>query len=158
MRYPPATPDLVVEGSKRCPHCGRVKPLGAFYRRRADRQPSSWCKTCSRIERASFRETPEYRDWLAVHLARPDVRQRRREADRKRLERRRLRKREYNATIWGKLLHCRRQARRKLRVTSDETRRVALRCLIDQYEAELVRLAFSEGRPFCLGSEGRPVA
>ena len=33
--------------AKRCPRCGRIKPLGAFYRRRGTRT-SPYCQPCSR--------------------------------------------------------------------------------------------------------------
>ena len=39
---------------KRCPRCGQVKPAGEFYRRRGDRQLSSYCQPCAR---AAARET-----------------------------------------------------------------------------------------------------
>jgi hypothetical protein len=32
---------------KRCPRCGKVKPTGAFYRRRRTRL-SSYCRSCQR--------------------------------------------------------------------------------------------------------------
>jgi hypothetical protein len=33
---------------KRCPRCGRVKPLSAFYRRRGGARTSPYCQPCSR--------------------------------------------------------------------------------------------------------------
>jgi hypothetical protein len=42
---------------KRCPRCGQVKPLGAFYRRRATR-PSAYCQPC---QRAASREARDRR-------------------------------------------------------------------------------------------------
>jgi hypothetical protein len=33
--------------TKRCPRCGQTKPAGQFYRRRGDRQLSSYCQPCA---------------------------------------------------------------------------------------------------------------
>jgi len=33
---------------KRCPRCGRVKPVGEFYRRRRT-QLSTYCRACQRV-------------------------------------------------------------------------------------------------------------
>jgi hypothetical protein len=34
--------------AKRCPRCGQVKPLGAFYRRRGGTRTSPYCQPCTR--------------------------------------------------------------------------------------------------------------
>ena len=34
--------------AKRCPRCRQVKPASQFYRRRGDRQLSSYCQPCTR--------------------------------------------------------------------------------------------------------------
>jgi hypothetical protein len=36
-----------VSAVKRCPRCGRVRPVGEFYRRRSGRL-SSYCRSCQR--------------------------------------------------------------------------------------------------------------
>jgi hypothetical protein len=33
---------------KRCPRCGQVKPLSAFYRRRGTARTSPYCQPCTR--------------------------------------------------------------------------------------------------------------
>jgi transposase-like protein len=33
---------------KRCPRCGQVNPLSAFYRRRGGNRTSPYCQTCTR--------------------------------------------------------------------------------------------------------------
>jgi hypothetical protein len=43
-------------GIKRCPRCGQVKAAGQFYRRRGGRQPSPYCRSCTRaVSRAALR-------------------------------------------------------------------------------------------------------
>jgi hypothetical protein len=64
---------------KRCPRCGQVKPLGAFYRRRGTRS-SPYCQPC---QRAASREACRRRqDPAAAALLRAvdRTRQRRRRA------------------------------------------------------------------------------
>jgi recombinational DNA repair protein (RecF pathway) len=34
---------------KRCPRCGQVKPLSAFYRRRGGARTSPYCQPCTRV-------------------------------------------------------------------------------------------------------------
>jgi recombinational DNA repair protein (RecF pathway) len=34
--------------AKRCPRCGQVKPLSAFYRRRGGARSSPYCQPCTR--------------------------------------------------------------------------------------------------------------
>jgi transposase-like protein len=43
---------------KRCPRCGQVKPLSAFYRRRHGTRTSPYCQLCTR---AASRETSKRR-------------------------------------------------------------------------------------------------
>ncbi len=124
---------------KRCPHCTKVKPLGAFHRR-GDGRPQSWCKVCTRADTAMRSQTPEYRAWQAAYLARPEVKARRAENDARRREKRRAQRKLYRATARGKLTHCRRQACRKLRVTTDPDRRARLERLIACYAAEIARM------------------
>jgi hypothetical protein len=40
---------------KRCPRCGRVKPAGAFYRRRRT-QLSPYCRSCQRATARQARQ------------------------------------------------------------------------------------------------------
>jgi hypothetical protein len=65
---------------KRCPRCGQVKPLSAFYRRRGTRT-SPYCQPCTR---AASRQARSLRrqDPAAVELLRAvdRTRQRRRRA------------------------------------------------------------------------------
>jgi hypothetical protein len=47
--------------AKRCPRCGKVKPIGEFYRRRRTRL-SSYCRSCqraiARLSRQRRRQDP----------------------------------------------------------------------------------------------------
>jgi hypothetical protein len=65
---------------KRCPRCGKVKPVGEFYRRRRT-QLSSYCRSCqravTRLARTRRRQDPA----AAAQLRAVDrIRQRRRRA------------------------------------------------------------------------------
>jgi hypothetical protein len=127
---------------RRCTHCLRLKPLSHFTPRPSrGGYPHSWCKLCQRLDRLEWRRTPEYRAWLEQYLARPEVQERRREADRKRQEQRRGKPRACNQTARGRILHCRREARRRLLKAETEPQRVRLTALIAAYDRELERLA-----------------
>jgi hypothetical protein len=39
---------MSVPKGKRCPRCGQVKPLSAFYRRRYGTRTSPYCQPCTR--------------------------------------------------------------------------------------------------------------
>jgi transposase-like protein len=62
---------------KRCPRCGQVKPLSAFYRRRGGTRTSPYCQPCTR---AATRETRNRRrrDPASVALLRAVDRDRQR--------------------------------------------------------------------------------
>jgi recombinational DNA repair protein (RecF pathway) len=66
---------------KRCPRCGQVKPLSAFYRRRGGTRTSPYCQPCtraaSREARSRRRQDPAS---LALLRAVDRDRQRRRRA------------------------------------------------------------------------------
>ena len=66
--------------TKRCPRCGKVKPVGEFYRRRRT-QLSSYCWSCQRAA-ARLARRRRRRDPAAVEQLRgvDRVRQRRRRA------------------------------------------------------------------------------
>jgi hypothetical protein len=71
---------VTTRASKRCPRCGRVRPVGEFYRRRSGRL-SSYCRACqraaARLARQRRRQDPAaVEQWRAVDRAR----QRRRRA------------------------------------------------------------------------------
>jgi hypothetical protein len=55
--------------AKRCPRCGQVKPLSAFYRRRHGTRTSPYCQPCTR---AASRQTRNRRrqDLASVELLR----------------------------------------------------------------------------------------
>jgi hypothetical protein len=40
---------MTVPKVKRCPRCGQVKPLDAFYRRRGGTRTSPYCQPCTRV-------------------------------------------------------------------------------------------------------------
>ncbi len=72
---------MTASKAKRCPRCGRVKPLSAFYRRRSGIRTSPYCQPCTR---AASREAGNRRrqDPASVALLRAvdRTRQRRRRA------------------------------------------------------------------------------
>jgi hypothetical protein len=66
---------------KRCPRCGQVKPLSAFYRRRGGTRTSPYCQPCTRTASREARSRRR-RDPGSVALLRAvdRARQRRRRA------------------------------------------------------------------------------
>ena len=65
--------------AKRCPRCGQVKPAGEFYRRRGDRQVSSYCQPCTQAAAREIRSRRRQDPASAVRLRTVDrARQRRR--------------------------------------------------------------------------------
>jgi hypothetical protein len=65
---------------KRCPRCGKVKPVGEFYRRRRT-QLSSYCRSCQRAA-ARLARTRRRHDLAAAEQLRAvdRIRQRRQRA------------------------------------------------------------------------------
>ena len=64
---------------KRCPRCGQVKPAGEFYRRRGDRQLSSYCQPCAQAATREARSRRQHDPASVVRLRAVDrARQRRR--------------------------------------------------------------------------------
>lgn len=129
------------DGAKLCTHCGTRKPLGCFYRHR--NTVASWCKVCVRIGVSMRQKTPEAAAVRAQRRARPEVREKMRQADRKR--RPRGTPRPENQTLRGRLLHNRRQARIRLRRAATPQRRRELESLIASYEREIKRLEKARG-------------
>jgi hypothetical protein len=72
---------VTIRECKRCPRCGQVKPVSAFYRRRHGTRPSPYCQPCTR---AASREARNRRrqDPASAELQRAGerTRQRRRRA------------------------------------------------------------------------------
>jgi recombinational DNA repair protein (RecF pathway) len=64
---------------KRCPRCGQVKPLSAFYRRRHGTRTSPYCQPCTRAVSREAR-TRRRQDPVSAELLRAvdRTRQRRR--------------------------------------------------------------------------------
>jgi hypothetical protein len=138
----------VIADRKPCSHCGKVKALDAFNRdRKMKLGRSSWCRVCKRIDTGARHQTEAYRAWLAAYLARPDVQERKREAQRRRAGRRKAEQREYVKTPWGRLINGRRQARYRLAHETDERRRARLWELVGEYDAELQRVRAQGGAP-----------
>jgi hypothetical protein len=145
-----------IEGEQRCIRCFKKKSLVAFCflsgegcKRRRSPRYHSWCRSCVRIADGERRQTEEYRTWMAAYLNRPDVRERRARADRKRSEKRRAYKQAINQTVRGKLMHCRRQARISLAKATTDERRRHVEVLIASYTREIDRLdrQAQEGNP-----------
>lgn len=124
---------------RRCPSCGKTKPLGAFTPRKGG-GVYCWCRTCVRVGVGAYQQTEAYREWLKAYLARDDVKARRAETDRKRAESRRPKARAYRATPRARILHCRRQARARLRAAESPEKRARLEALIASYDSELARI------------------
>ncbi len=135
----------LVEGSKRCSHCRRVKAMGAFYRdKNASDGHAYWCKVCCRIGAILYRQTEEYRVKRLALQADPEFRAtnaacvgryRRRHRDKIRRDRARLR-----GTVNGRLRHCLCTARRRLRQATDPERIRRLEELIAAYTREIERI------------------
>jgi hypothetical protein len=65
--------------AKRCPRCGQTKPASQFYRRRGDRQLSSYCQPCAQAAAREARSRRRHDPTSAVRLRAVDrARQRRR--------------------------------------------------------------------------------
>jgi hypothetical protein len=122
------------EGGKRCSHCERVKPCGAFSPK------NSWCKTCVRIGITLYRQTEPYRRWLKEYQARPDVRDRMRKENAKYRERIRATTKLWARTATGKLSKARTHARRRLRAATTEKQRAHYIARIKLITAELKRI------------------
>lgn len=135
--------DVVPDGSKRCTKCEMVKSLGAYPFNKSRKCWGSWCRACVRIAVGARAQTEERRKWQADYLARPDVRERRREAERKRRETHKASAKAYRSSPRGKLSHSRSAARAKLRAATDPARRARLQQLIESYTREIDRLARS---------------
>jgi hypothetical protein len=66
---------------KRCPRCGQVKPLIAFYRRRGTARTSPYCQPCTRAASRQARHRRRHDPAAAELLRTVDrTRQRRRRA------------------------------------------------------------------------------
>ncbi len=131
---------------RRCPGCGKTKPLGAFYVRRSGRragQPLSRCKVCCRIEVSERRRTEDGRAAGIAYRSRPEVREA--SAERQRRWRRRpgndLKEQARRQTVRARLIRCRATASWKLRRATDPRRQAALADLVAAYDRELARLA-----------------
>jgi hypothetical protein len=131
--------------ARRCSNCRKSKPRREFY------SGQSWCKTCVRIGLAEYRATPRYLEMVHAYRARPEVREKLRDRDRERhrTEQRRDQLRAYRQTPRARVLHCRCQARARLRAATDPAKIARLTALIAAYDAELARmdLATKELRP-----------
>jgi hypothetical protein len=67
--------------AKRCPRCGHVKPLSAFYRRRGGAGTSPYCQSCTRPASRQARSYRRQDPVAAAQLRAVDrTRQRRRRA------------------------------------------------------------------------------
>jgi hypothetical protein len=65
---------------KRCPRCGRLRPVGEFYRRRSGRL-SSYCQSCQRAAARAARQRRRHDPAGVEQLRAIDrIRQRRRRA------------------------------------------------------------------------------
>jgi hypothetical protein len=65
--------------AKRCPCCGQIKPASQFYRRRGDRQLSSYCQPCAQAAAREARSRRRQDPASAARLRAVDrARQRRR--------------------------------------------------------------------------------
>jgi hypothetical protein len=139
--HPSAADATVTEGSRRCSHCLRAKPLAQFAFLPGRKVYQSWCKTCVRVAVGARYGSPEEVATRKSYRGRPEVRERLRIAEAARAESRRPQKEMYRATPRAKLLTCRRNARAKLRAATDPARIARLESLIGSYTREIDRLA-----------------
>lgn len=128
-------------GAFRCSHCRKTKPIGAFGMDNSKRRHQSWCKTCKRILSGQQREKPEYKEWLAAYLARPDVQARRLAASRKSRQKPACRaaRLAYQKSVRGRLMWARRVARCNLKRATTEKGRAAALARIAATTAEIER-------------------
>jgi hypothetical protein len=140
---------VIPDGAKLCPHCLKIKPTGAFWRKRTAGGfgPASWCKVCSRIGRVAALSTPEARAREAEYRVRPEVKARRAEAARRDYHRRKAEMRARASTPRRRLIVCRSYAVCRLREAADPARRARLLHLIDLHERELDRIDAASGLP-----------
>jgi hypothetical protein len=139
----------VVEGSHWCGHCQRVKPLDQFsvnHRKDRPAHPRCWCKSCERIWSGLREETPERKEYRKAHQSRPDVRERRRDFDRrrratpKRAAKQNEYKLRYSRSPRGKLTRDRSNAVHRLAKATDATERMRLMIRIETCDRELERI------------------
>jgi hypothetical protein len=95
---------------------------------------------------SEWRQSEGYAQWRDAYLARPDVKARRSQSDRKRAQKRKAQQKAYRKTARAKLMHCRRQARIRLTQATSEKRREAIRALIAAYSREIDRIARDRSR------------
>jgi recombinational DNA repair protein (RecF pathway) len=72
---------MTIPKAKRCPRCGQVKPLSAFYQRRGGARTSPYCQPCTRAASREARHRRRQNHASAELLRAVDrTRQRRRRA------------------------------------------------------------------------------
>jgi hypothetical protein len=128
-------------GAFRCSRCRKIKSACAFGWDNSKNRHQSWCRTCKRIGSGEQREKPEYKEWLAAYLARPDVKARRAAADRKSKQKpaRRATMKAYMQSIRGRLMWARRNARYDLKRATTDRGRAGAAALIAAITAEIER-------------------
>lgn len=128
---------------KSCTICKKTKEAEHFppNMRHKDGR-GSWCHTCVRIQVATYRRTERYRNAITAYQQRPDVKRRKRLAEEKRQRKPdyKVKRKLQRQTFRSRVLHCRRQARLRMKQATTRQRRAALTELIKQYDAELRRI------------------
>lgn len=129
------------EGARHCRKCGMVKPLRAFYPR-GDRPGDfySTCRACKVATNAIYRATPRGVAWWFDYVRRPEVVERRREAEQRRAEAKRAQKREYEQTPRARIVRARRDALRRSGRAEDRSERARWRRRAEECEREIRRM------------------
>jgi hypothetical protein len=127
---------------RRCARCRRWKPRDEFARNKSKHDGfHTYCKQCLRIAAHTRYHEGGGKAAKAEYLARPDVKERRKEYEKaRRGERRRASNLAYAATARGKLVLGRSKARSQLRRATDPGRRAAIEARIALFDRELARL------------------
>jgi hypothetical protein len=139
----------VVEGSRRCARCLRLKPLDQFYRR--NNRPCgrySWCKTCNRVHVAGLRaECPKRQAAIRAYETSPERKAAKREHDRERNARpdikaanAKQRRERYATDALYRLKTQRASTASRLRKATTPERRASAQALLDAYDREIARL------------------
>lgn len=131
-----------VEGGKKCSRCNRVKPLKRFAWIKSTCRHHSWCKTCTGISVAMFRETPEGKAAVADYNSRHEVKAAKKAwgSRRRMTPEQKRRERERKASPRGKLINRRNEARARLRKATTDEQRARIQALIDRHTEELAAL------------------
>lgn len=138
---PSAIDRTPVEGGCHCNSCGRTKPLHQFS---PSQVRAKWrlCRTCNRLAVAAYRETPKGKAWQAQYTKRPEVVERVRLAGQAQKARPdyRARRREYEQSERGLIVHRINNVRYRLKRADTAEKRKRLEALMKRHQEDLAML------------------